>query len=226
MKRIVFLLTMICITLGMSAQTINSRSRIILKTAGETNRNVRLLLSDDFSNGWDNTYDANAAQEGGIYVLYSGDKYSIWASNEYSDNLALGFVATGNLDYTLSFDLFQGTSYTIYDRVENKMITVNASTEDYNFTIDESQKNSQINDRFVINIKVDPSICFNYNVLEINGHAGESLVVKKGEAEIVNVDALPLLYSKDLSDQSGRLVVSLNGTDYQIDANPAVTPVP
>lgn len=154
MKRIVFLLGMICITLGISAQTINSRSRITLKTAGEANRNVRLLLSDDFSNGWDNTWDANPAQDGGIYVFYQEAKYSIWASNEYSANLPLGFVSTSNLEYTLSFDMFLGTSYKIYDRVADQTITVNGSTVDYNFTIDAADVEKAINDRFVINRQV------------------------------------------------------------------------
>lgn len=155
MKRLVFFVSLMCIVFGMSAQTITGRSRIKFITAGETDRNVRLLLSNDFSNGWDNTWDANPAQDGGIYVYYQGEKYSIWASNEYSANLPLGFVSTSNLNYTLSFDLFQNVEYEIYDRVADQTITVNASTPNYEFTIDAADVNKAINDRFVINY--DPS---------------------------------------------------------------------
>lgn len=224
MKKIVFLASLMCATMVMAAPSITSTSQIDLSTAGQTDKYVRFVLSSSFSDAFDNTWDTPAPNESGIYVLYNSERFTGWASNQYSENLALGFYTGENTSYTLKFSNFKGESYEIYDRVENKMITVNASTEDYNFTIDESQKNSQINDRFVINIKVDPSLCFNYNVLEINGHAGESLVVKKGETELVNEASLPLLYSKDLSDQKGRLVVTLNGKDFQIDANPDVTP--
>lgn len=178
MKRIVFLLGMICITLGISAQTINSRSRITLKTAGEANRNVRLLLSDDFSNGWDNTWDANPAQDGGIYVFYQEAKYSIWASNEYSANLPLGFVSTSNLEYTLSFDMFLGTSYKIYDRVADQTIIVNGSTVDYNFTIDAADVEKAINDRFVIN-RTAYNVTLNDNFLATFS-ADENVVIPDG----------------------------------------------
>jgi hypothetical protein len=71
---------------------------------------------------------------------------------------------------------------------------------------------------------IAPSLCFNYNILEINGHDGEALIVKQGDVEYANVPALPAVYSLDLSDKSGRIIVTLNGQDYKIDANPAVTP--
>jgi len=145
----------------MSAQTITSRSRIWLKSAGETDKDVRLLVSSSFSNDWDNTWDATPAQAGGIYVYYQGAKYSIWASNEYSQNLALAFDANDNTEYTLSFASFLGEEYTITDLGNNNaVITVNASTQDYVFTIDESEKNSSILNRFVINY-VAPAQAYN-----------------------------------------------------------------
>ena len=72
-----------------------------------------------------------------------------------------------------------------------------------------------------------PSLCFRENILEINGHAGESLVIASKEGlEIENVASLPATYSKDLSAYKGRYIVTLNGVHYQIDVNPAVTPKP
>jgi hypothetical protein len=74
-----------------------------------------------------------------------------------------------------------------------------------------------------------PSICFENNKLIVNGYEGKALVIKKDGSEIENVATLPAAYSKDLSAQTGRLVVTLDGKDYQIDANPTVkayTPAP
>ena len=227
MKKIVFLASLMCATtMVMAAPSITATSQIDLATAGQTDKYVRFVMSPSFSDGFDNTWDTPAPNESGIYVLYNNARYTGWASNQYSENLVLGFYAGDNTAYTLKFSNFAGVSYEIYDRVANQIITVNASTPNYDFTIDASQKNSQINDRFVINIQVDPTLCFNYNVLEVNGHAGEPLVIKQGATEIINIPSLPILYSYDLSAYNGRLVVTLNGKDYQIDANPAVTVVP
>ena len=224
MKRIVFLLGMICITLGISAQTINSRSRITLKTAGEANRNVRLLLSDDFSNGWDNTWDANPAQDGGIYVFYQDAQYSIWASNEYSENLPLGFVSTSNLEYTLSFDLFLGTSYEIYDRVADQTITVNGSTADYNFTIDAADVEKAINDRFVINY--DNSVFVTSVTTNAEGLATFSFASALAPVEAgvklykgaVNGEYLDLTQVNDIAAAQGVIVYGEPNTTYHFNA--------
>jgi hypothetical protein len=158
MKKIALFICMACVALGMSAQTITSTSLITLKSAGVADKEVGLLLSADFSNDWDNTWDATPAQAGGIYVFYQGAKYSMWASNEYSQNLALAFDANDNTEYTLHFTSFLGEEYTITDLDNNNaVITVNASTQDYVFTIDESEKNSSILDRFVINYVPAPA---------------------------------------------------------------------
>ncbi len=226
MKKIVFLASLMCATMAMAAPSITATSQIDLATAGQTDKYVRFVMSPSFSDGFDNTWDTPAPNESGIYVFSNNARYTGWASNQYSENLALGFYTGDNTSYTLKFSSFSGTSYEIFDRVTKQSITVDGSTPDYDFTIEESEKNSQINDRFVINFTVAPSLCFNYNELEINGHKGESLVVKKDNTVIEEVASLPILYTLDLNAYTGRLVVTLNGTDYQIDANPAVTPVP
>ena len=151
MKKIVFLVSLMCATMAMAAPSITATSQIDLSTAGQTDKYVRFVLSSSFSNGFDNTWDTPAANESGIYVYYNNARYTGWASNEYSENLPLGFYSCENTAYTLKFSSFTGTSYEIYDRVEDYTITVNGSTADYNFTIDESEKNMAINDRFVIN---------------------------------------------------------------------------
>ena len=157
MKKIALFICMACVALGMSAQSITSRSRIYLKSAGETDKEVRLLVSSSFSNAWDQTWDATPAQDGGIYVYYQNAKYSIWASNEYSTNLALAFDANDNETYRLSFSSFTGQSYTITDLGNNNHeILVNGSTEDYEFSIDQEERNTSILNRFIINY--DPAL--------------------------------------------------------------------
>lgn len=227
MKKIAFLASMLCIALSISAQTVTGTAVLKIYSENSGTKSLTLIQAEEFSDAYDASYDAEAQGDGGLYVLSSGTHYSIWASNALSANLPLGFGTCDDLAYALKFDnaSFSGTTFTIYDKVADQLITVNGSNSDYAFTIAEADKNKAIEDRFVINyVAAAPSICFNYNVLEINGHAGEALIVKKGADEIANVASLPAAYSLDLSAQSGRLVVTLNGQDYQIDANPAVTP--
>lgn len=164
MKKFALIICMACIAFGMSAQTITSRSRIYLKSAGQADKEVRLLLSSNFSNAWDNTWDATPLQAGGIYVYYQNAKYSIWASNEYSENLALAFDANNNTSYTLSFSSFLGSTYKIKDLVADQEFEVNASTPDYIFTIDNAQRNTSILDRFVINYVPAPVYSVTTNI--------------------------------------------------------------
>jgi len=155
-----------------------------------------------------------------LYAVSQGTNLSAIGTDDLS-NTAVTFASNKlETDYTMTFSNVIGT-VKLYDAVEDQEITLaNAGT--YSFT---AAANTVVADRFIINyVPAAPSICFNYNVLEINGHAGEALIVKKGADEIANVASLPAKYSLDLSAQSGRLVVTLNGQDYQIDANPAVTP--
>lgn len=163
MKKTVFLVSLLCITIAASAQSITGTSLINLSTAGQPDKELGMILSPSLSDGFDNSWDAYAANESGIYVYSGGQKFTTWASNQYSANLPLGFYSGENTAYTLKFSGFTGTSYEIYDRAANKTITVASSANiqidgvdadpvnQYSFTIDESKKNSQINDRFVIN---------------------------------------------------------------------------
>ncbi len=163
MKKIAFLASLLCATFAMATPTITGMSQIDLSTSGQTDKYVRFVLADEFSDGFDNTWDTPAPNESGIYVYYAGERYIGWASNQYTANLPLGFYTGENTSYALKFSNFSGTAYTIYDRVADKTISVASSTNiqingvdadpanQYTFTIDESLKNSQINDRFIIN---------------------------------------------------------------------------
>ena len=155
-----------------------------------------------------------------LYAYYGGVEYE----NLILDNLTnvpMGIKTSNASSYKLLFTNLQG-AVSIFDTNTGQTIDCSAN---YNFTIEDSEKNSIINDRFVLKYApFAPELCFNYNVLTVNGHDGESLVIKQGDTEIDNVAALGNTYSKDLSAYNGRLVVILNGQAYQIDANPATTP--
>ena len=226
MKKISILLAnLLCATMIIAAPTFTGKSQINLSTTGQTDKIVRFLLSDQFSDAFDNSWDAVAANEGGIYVFNNNERYTTWASNAYSENLQLGFGAGENTDYVLKFSNFEGVEYQLFDLATQTTITVNASTPDYPFTIDAADKNKAINNRFIINFNPAPSICFRYNELQVLGYAGKSLVVKdKNGTEIVNIPSLGIAYFKDLSDKHGRLIVVLDGKEIQIDATPDVTP--
>jgi len=210
----------------MSAQTITSRSRIWLKSAGETDKDVRLLVSSSFSNDWDNTWDATPAQAGGIYVYYQGAKYSIWASNEYSQNLALAFDANDNTEYTLSFASFLGEEYTITDLANNNyVITVNANTQDYVFSITGDERNSTIADRFVINYQAAPTypaqVTTNDKGLATFSHASIDLAMVESGVKLykgaISGDVLNLTQVDYVPAGQGVIVYGEANTTYHLN---------
>lgn len=146
-------------------------SRIILKTAGQPNKEVNFILHSSFSDGFDNTWDAEAANPGGIYVYYGGERYTTWASNAYSASLPVGFATGTNTSYTLSFANWSGVAYKLYDMEEGEIIDVNGSTPDYNFT---ATANTTFNSRFLINYPFSPAgnleTCFTGTELQITNN--------------------------------------------------------
>ena len=158
-----------------------------------------------------------------LYALNGTTPLQIAKAADLSE-LKLGFMGDASTSYTLTVSSVEGaeTLY-IWDGSDASYALTEGAV--YNFT---AAANATDEARFVIKkaaMPSAPSICFNYNVLEINAHTGESLVVKQGDTEIASEASLPAVYSLDLSAYTGRLVVTLNGQDYQIDANPAVQKV-
>jgi len=224
------------VALAMSVMAVATETAYVqVKLTGENGGASNVFLTED--NAYTNAFEAGVDVE--KMMSQSNSKsllmYGLVGTTPCEDVVAanldgteLGFT-TNQLDqnYTLTFIDFSGRELTLLDRVTNEVVTINASTPAYAFSVEAAQVGRvAINDRFLIGGTPVVSFCFNYNVLEVMGHAGESLVVKQGDTEIANVPALGGAYTLDLSAYTGRLVVTLNGTDYQIDANPAVTPVP
>ena len=205
--------------------------RIRLAGASGASSVVRLSEDDEHNAGYESSFDSDKMmdQANSKSVLLYGLVGTHFCEDVVTNNLdgqALG-MKTNQVDqnYTLTFDLVSGRALILYDRLTGTF-TLMTNGASYAFSVDASLVGRKaINDRFIINYTLVPALCFRNNILEIIDHAGESLVITKDDAEIENVPSLGGIYIKDLSSYTGRLVVTLNGTDYQIDANPAVTPV-
>lgn len=178
MKKVALFVSLMFVALSVAAQP-TSTSRITLKASGQTDKEINFLIVPGTSDAFDNTWDTEAVNAGGIYVVSNGTRYTTWASNAYSQNLVIGFNTTRqNTSYTLVFaNPTYGTlvEYNFFDLVTGESFVVNSSTPNYQFTVDESDLNKSITDRFLINMRFDPDnepldLCFNEkgdNVLEI-----------------------------------------------------------
>lgn len=175
-----------------------------------------------------------------IYAIKGAEKYSAIKSSAISE-LELQVItnrrAAADQHYTLTFNVPTLTEgLTLYDSKTDTYtpITNGATYEfDVNTTLHPDYVEGQnyvVTGRFVIKkapLPAAPSICFNYNHLIVTGYAGSTLKVEKAGVAVVAEQTLASDNEDfDLSAESGRLVVTLDGTEYQIDANPAVTPVP
>jgi hypothetical protein len=221
MKKIFFMLLGVAATMNVMAVDYTAKAKVTLTS--EAGYSCNLMLSEAAEYGALNGSVMNFEdRKVALYVVNGAEKLQIAKAADLSD-VKLGFMGDASTSYTLTVSSVEGTETLYIQDGANKSYALTNGAS-YTFT---AAANATDEARFVLKKSaVEPSICFNYNVLEVNGHAGESLVIKQGETEIENVAALGASYSKDLSAYKGRLVVTLNGKDYQIDANPAVTVVP
>ena len=210
-------------TINVMAVDYTAKAKVTLET--ESGFSCDLMLSEAAEYGALTGSVMNMeGRQVALYVLNGTTKLQIAKAADL-DGVKLGLLANAATSYTLTVSAVAGTE-TLYIQDADSVSYALTEGAVYHFT---AAANATDEARFVLKkaaLPAGPSICFNYNVLEINGHAGEALVVKQGTTEIANEASLPAVYSLDLNAYTGRLVVTLNGTDYQIDANPAVTPVP
>ena len=220
MKKIVLMLLGVAATINVMAVDYTAKAKVTLET--ESGFSCDLMLSEAAEYGALTGSVMNMeGRQVALYVLNGTTKLQIAKAADL-DGVKLGLLANAATSYTLTVSAVAGTE-TLYIQDADSVSYALTEGAVYHFT---AAANATDEARFVLKkaaLPAGPSICFNYNVLEINGHAGEALVVKQGTTEIANEASLPAAYSLDLNAYSGRLVVTLNGTDYQIDANPAVT---
>lgn len=221
MKKIVMMLLGVAATINVMAVDYTAKAVVTLQA--QSGYTCELTLRQAATYGALNGAEMNMeGRKVALYALNGTTPLEIAKAADLTD-VKLGLKADASTSYTITVSEVEGAE-TLY--IWDGTSTSYALTEgaSYNFTATASATDEA---RFVIKkapLPTVPSICFNYNILEINAHAGEALVVKQGDTEIANVASLPVVYSLDLSDKTGRIVVTLNGKDYQIDANPATTP--
>lgn len=103
------------------------------------------------------------------YAIFKGEKYKkLYIKN--LKNIPLGIKTIGVTNYTLQFTTYSyPVEVVIYDKQADHYIYTKTETS-YAFSIDDSQTNSYIEDRFVIfyDPDVELNICFTDNKLLLN----------------------------------------------------------
>ena len=190
MKKVTLLVSVLFITFAAWADpVIKGTSVITLSCAGEPDAQVSFLISTSFSDAYDNTWDAEAANPGGIYVYSGGERYTTWASNGYTAGLKIGFASVaGKTNYTLKFSNWDGVSYDLYDYETGTVINVNSgSVGDYEFT---ATAGTTFNDRFALNLSIPSgnlTTCFTGTELQITNNPIFGKIVVKRKSDGVKV---------------------------------------
>jgi hypothetical protein len=222
MKKIALMLLGVAATISVMAVDYTAYAVVTLQSESGYSCELTLRQADEFGalNGAEmNMDDRHIA----LYALNGAQKLQIAKAADLS-NLHIGLLSDASTNYTITVSDVEGETLYLYDGDDDAYALTEGAS--YNFT---AAPNATDEARFSIkkSAPVAVSICFNYNILKIKGHAGENLKVEKdGVAIIAEAPLASDNESFDLSAQSGRLVVTLNGKEYQIDANPAVTVVP
>ena len=230
MKKIMISLLMVAATVNAFAITYTGKAKLTLTAANNESCAIVIAESADFSDGLNNGYYVGFNEEGKdvqFYVVYGGVKYAHFGSNAATmQDLQLGLKTNASTTYTLTASNVTGSLKIKFAGVEYTINAAGTVFSDLALAANSVLPAAGNEADFVVNpsAPVAPSICVNYNVLEINGHAGESLVVNQGTTEIANETSLKDKYSLDLSAYKGRIVVTLNGEKYQINVNPEVSP--
>jgi hypothetical protein len=232
MKKIMISLLMVAATMSAMAATVAGQASITLKADNGKSCKLTLAELSDGVAGLNPGYYAELNEEGKevcFYVEFGGKKYQTFGSNAATmENLQLGIKTNASTSYTLTASGIKG-SKVFKLKINGVEYTVDASLNDTPITLAASATLPAAGDedKYKVNPKTaGVSICFNYNVLEINGHAGEALKIAQGATVIDQQTSIGATYSKDLSSYTGRIVVTLGTKEYQIDANPSVTVKP
>lgn len=152
-----------------------------------------------------------------VYVLYQGTEYENLIINNLQ-NFPIGIKTSNATEYSLYFGAIEGnTEILIYDNVADHMIHVNSESP-YVFQIEDSQKNSIINDRFYINPAStgDPKICHEYGKLVVTDYVGDVVVSDMDGNEELRKSVM-INASIDLSNlAAGQHRVAFNGQNLII----------
>lgn len=219
MKKIVLMLLGVAATINVMAVDYTSKAKITLEA--ESGYTCNLMVSSSATDGALSGSVMNMeGRQVAFYALNGTTKLQIASATDL-EGVKLGLLADASTSYTLTVSAVEGAE-TLYIWDADSASYALTEGAVYHFA---AAANATDEARFVIKkaaMPTAPEFCFNYNKLTVNAYTGKSLVIKQGTTEIVNIPALPVAYKIDLSGYTGRLVVTLDGVDYQIDANPTL----
>lgn len=212
---------LVCLFAVSAMATETAYVKVTLKSASGTSNAVKLSEDDAYTNNFDEGADADHMMSlaNSKSVLIYGLVGTHNCDNVVAlnlDGLKLGFT-TNKVDdtYTLSFSGFTGRELKLYDAVKDEVITINATTPDYTFTVEAAQVGRvAITDRFSIGepASLPYQICHRYGKLQIEGYDG-AVIVKSGDEEKINVTVNSGRKQKevDLNLDPGYYTVEANG---------------
>lgn len=219
MKKIVLMLLGVAATINVMAVDYTAKAVVTLQSQSGYSCELTLRQSNDYGT-LDGTEMYMSGRQVALYALNGTTPLEI-AKAANLENVKLGLLADASASYTITVSSVAGTETLYIWDADSASYALTAGAS-YTFT---ATANATDEARFVIKkaaMPTAPEFCFNYNKLTVNAYTGKSLVIKQGTTEIENVASLPIVYEKDLSGYTGRLVVTLDGVDYQIDANPTL----
>ena len=214
MKKYIFVLCLCAFTLSVfAAPTYTAKVKITMSSANADDKSVTIREAADFSDAYDDGYDSENPNAGGLYVIAADNsKWLKWATNNMK-GVKLGLTTGSDLSYTFTFSGVVGTYY-LKDAVtgDEKLI---AEGETYVF---EAAANSTINDRFTIGLASVEGICFNYEKLQITGYAGAQL-------EVLNYADKSSVFAETVSGDNVEIDLEAKGltanTQYFVKLTPA-----
>lgn len=227
MKKIFLSLLTLAATMNIMAAAYSAKATITLESQSSY-ESCQMIIgqSDELNAGLNNGEYAEINMEGrsvALYVEYNGVKYQHFASNPATmTDLVLSAKTDAATTYNLIISDVSGAEK-LKLRIGDEEFDVVAGTRTITLAPNQTTAIGLVNP----SAPAVPSICFNYNHLIVTGYAGSTLKVEKAGVAVVAEQTLASDNEDfDLSAENGRLVVTLDGVEYQIDANPAVTPVP
>lgn len=219
MKKVVLMLLGVAATINVMAVDYTAKAKVTISSTSGYECELTLRQADTYG-ALSGTEMYMSGMEVAIYALNGTTPLQIAKASDLTD-VKLGLKTDATTSYTITVSAVEGTETLYIWDADSASYALTAGAS-YTFA---AAANATDEARFVIKkapLPTAPEFCFNYNKLTVNAYTGKSLVIKQGATEIVNIPALPIVYEKDLSGYTGRLVVTLDGVDYQIDANPTL----
>lgn len=192
-----FFLSVLCVmtAITMSAITYTDQVSITLDdgtympnlVVGESNE----LADGEITNGYASEIQDLSTMPLAVYAIFNNVKYSMLAM-KHMTNIPIGIKTSGQTSYTMYFDDLTGV-VRIYDKKTEAEIPITEGGE-YSFTIEPSEKNSELNNRFVLFYERaadegELELCFQYGILTIVNNPYLTNIVVKDENGVTKVDA-------------------------------------